>query len=95
MYMEFEKLLMAVVNEETRNRLEELEKQREKELREELEKLEKMLSEKEEIEEKYAKETKRNENYEPLFVFGTCAGVRQVNTRALGRPNRCMYTRKG
>ena len=46
-------------------------------------------------EEKYVKETKRNENYEPLFVFGTCTGIRQVNTRALGRPNRCMYTRKG
>lgn len=56
----------------------------------ELEKLEKMLLVKEDV-----KETKRNENYEPLFVFGTCTGIRQVNTRALGRPNRCMYTRKG
>lgn len=56
----------------------------------ELEKLEKMLLLKEEV-----KETKRNENYEPLFVLGTCTGIRQVNTRALGRPNRCMYTRKG
>lgn len=56
----------------------------------ELEKLEKMLLLKEE-----EKETKRNENYEPLFVFGTCTGIRQVNTRALGRPNRCLYTRKG
>lgn len=90
MYMEFEKHLMAVVNEENAKRLEELEKQREKELCEELEKLEKMLLLKEE-----EKETKRNENYEPLFVFGTCAGIRQVNTRALGRPNRCIYTRKG
>ena len=44
MYMEFEKHLMAVINEESVKRLEELEKQREKELCEELEKLEKMLS---------------------------------------------------
>ena len=56
----------------------------------ELEKLEKMLLLKEE-----EKETRRNENYEPLFVFGTCTGIRQINTRALGRPNRCLYTRKG
>ena len=45
------------------------------------------------------KEEVREENrygwQEPLHVLRAGTGVRKVNTRPLGRPNRCLYARKG